>query len=294
MHKGRIVKSLSGFYYVETAEKEMYQTRARGNFRASGITPLVGDWVEFQADNKKEGYIRAMGKRDNSFVRPPIANVDQVWLFFSATEPDLSTTLIDRFLVAIEKENVTPLMFITKMDLLSDEEQTEIRKTTDVYVKMGYKVIILNEYKQESIKEHAAEWLGDNVCVIAGQSGVGKSTFLNSLHPEWKLETGIISAALNRGKHTTRHVELLPFGSGYIADTPGFSQIDITDLTPEGLGYCFPDFMQQGSCKYRGCVHQNEPHCKVKEAVETGDIAAFRYKHYSSFLIEIQQKKRRY
>lgn len=294
MHKGRIVKSLSGFYYVETAEKEMYQTRARGNFRASGITPLVGDWVEFQADNKKEGYIRAMGKRDNSFVRPPIANVDQVWLFFSAAEPDLSTTLIDRFLVAIEKENVTPLMFITKMDLLSDEEQTEIRKTTDVYVKMGYKVIILNEYKQESIKEHAAEWLGDNVCVIAGQSGVGKSTFLNSLHPEWKLETGIISAALNRGKHTTRHVELLPFGSGYIADTPGFSQIDITDLTPEGLGYCFPDFMQQGSCKYRGCVHQNEPHCKVKEAVEIGDIAAFRYKHYSSFLIEIQQKKRRY
>ncbi|WP_408869214.1 ribosome small subunit-dependent GTPase A [Brochothrix campestris] len=294
MYKGRIVKALSGFYYVETAEKELYQTRARGNFRASGITPLVGDWVEFQAENKKEGYILAMGKRDNAFVRPPIANVDQVWLFFSAAEPDLSTTLMDRFLVAIEKEDVTPLIFITKMDLLTAEKQLEIKQTTAVYEKMGYQVIILNDYEPAALTEKAKKLLGHSMCVIAGQSGVGKSTFLNSLHPNWKLETGVISQALNRGKHTTRHVELLPFGAGYIADTPGFSQIDITDLTPEGLGYCFPDFLQQGSCKYRGCVHQNEPHCQVKAAVETGEIAAFRFKHYASFLIEIQQKKRRY
>ncbi|MGG3888999.1 ribosome small subunit-dependent GTPase A [Metabacillus fastidiosus] len=296
MPQGKIVKALSGFYYVKEDENGRFvQCRGRGVFRKNKITPLVGDEVVFQAENDTEGYILEVLERKNELVRPPISNVDQAILVFSAVEPDFSTTLLDRFLVLIEANDIEPMIVISKIDLISSEEvRQEVESFAKDYEKAGYTVLLTSTLDISGV-DKLMPYLEEKISVIAGQSGVGKSSLLNMLRPELSLKTDDISSHLGRGKHTTRHVELIPFGSGFVADTPGFSSLDFIDIEAEELTYCFPEMRKlSADCKFRGCTHVSEPKCAVKLAVEDEEIAQYRYDHYLSFLEEIKDRKPRY
>jgi ribosome biogenesis GTPase len=279
MPEGKIVKALSGFYYV-LHDGVMIQCRGRGVFRKNKITPLVGDEVVFQAENEREGYIMEVKERKNELVRPPIANVDQAILVFSAVEPGFSTVLLDRFLVLVEYNHIKPLICITKMDLTNDNEKQAINEYADHYRNIGYEVLLTSSETEAGI-EGLTPHVEDKISVFAGQSGVGKSYD--------------ISSHLGRGKHTTRHVELIRIGNGLIADTPGFSSLEFTDIEAEELTYCFPEMVRESeNCKFRACLHISEPKCAVKAAVESQTITQYRYQHYVDFLQEIKERKPRY
>lgn len=293
MPNGRIIKALSGFYYVEY-NNEIIQCRGRGVFRKRKITPLVGDEVTFEFDKKEEGYILDIDNRKNELRRPPIANVDQAIIVTSVKEPDLSLNLIDKFLVLVEAKQIEPILFITKMDLLSDDEKQDCFKKLDYYKKIGCQVLYLSKHDQ-NLREQLLPILNHKVSVFAGQSGVGKTTLLNKLIPSLDLETGQISSSLGRGKHTTRHVELIPFEDGLIADTPGFSAIDFSEIELEELPDCFSEFRERRHlCKFRGCHHINEPTCAIKAALQNGEIIEERYENYLQFYEEIKSRKPRY
>ncbi|WP_100330867.1 ribosome small subunit-dependent GTPase A [Bacillus xiapuensis] len=293
MPEGRIVKALSGFYYVLAGDR-LIQCRGRGVFRKQKVSPLVGDYVEYQADNDQEGYILAIHKRKNELIRPPIANVDQAILVFSAVRPDFSTALLDRFLVLIESKHIQPLICITKMDLLSEEHKQNILRFADEYRSFGYKVLLTSTADESSL-DPLRHCLAHKVSVFAGQSGVGKSSLLNALRPELCLKTDEISDSLGRGKHTTRHVELISAEGGLVADTPGFSSLDLTDIEGNDLPFFFPEMVRvSGQCKFRGCLHVNEPKCAVKAAVEHEELPLYRYQHYLQFMEEIKERKPRY
>jgi ribosome biogenesis GTPase / thiamine phosphate phosphatase len=293
MPEGKIIKALSGFYYV-FSEDHIIQCRGRGIFRKNKITPLVGDEVVFQAENDIEGYIMEVKERKNELVRPPIANVDQAILVFSAVEPDFSTSLLDRFLVLIEYNRIRPLICITKMDLTDDDEKKEIEHYAKEYRTAGYNVLLTSSETEEGIKE-LLPFIKGGISVFAGQSGVGKSSLLNVLRPDLSIKTNGISTHLGRGKHTTRHVELIPVENGLVADTPGFSSLEFTDIEPEELTFCFPEIQKLSEkCKFRGCYHVSEPKCAVKKGKESGELPAYRYGHYLEFLQEIKDRKPRY
>ncbi|MGG3466624.1 ribosome small subunit-dependent GTPase A [Neobacillus pocheonensis] len=293
MPEGKIVKALSGFYYVFHND-ELIQCRGRGVFRKNKVTPLVGDEVVFQAENELEGYILEVKERKNELVRPPIANVDQAILVFSAVEPDFSTVLLDRFLVLVEFNHIEPLICITKMDLTSSEQKKLIMDYAAQYQTAGYEVILTSSETETGI-EQLNPHLENKISVFAGQSGVGKSSLLNVLRPDLELKTNDISSHLGRGKHTTRHVELIKIGNGLVADTPGFSSLEFTNIDAEDLTSCFPELQEASeNCKFRGCLHISEPKCGVKQAVESGEIPTYRYEHYVDFLQEIKDRKPRY
>lgn len=293
MPEGKIVKALSGFYYVQH-EEGVTQCRGRGVFRKNKVTPLVGDHVVFQADNPSEGYVLEVLDRKNELVRPPIANVDQAILVFSAVEPNFNPGLLDRFLVLIEFHDIKPIICISKMDLVSDSEREIVEKHANDYRAIGYDVLFTSTSTSESI-DVLKPFLEGHVSVVAGQSGVGKSSLLNVLRPDLALKTSDISSHLGRGKHTTRHVELIEVGSGLVADTPGFSSLDFIDIEVEDLTYCFPELKEASQyCKFRGCTHLSEPKCAVKDAVEEGEITSYRYEHYVQFIEEIRERKPRY
>lgn len=279
------MKALAGFYYVEGDDGHIYQTRARGNFRKKGQTPYVGDIVDFSADEQSEGYILNIYERKNSLVRPPIVNVDQAVVIMSAREPDFNANLLDRFLVLLEQKNMSPIVYISKLDLV--EDQTEIDRFKAIYEKIGYPFI-------DSLEELAA-LLADKLTVFMGQTGVGKSTLLNKIAPELALETGEISDSLGRGRHTTRAVSFYPAFGGKIADTPGFSSLDYEVKEAEALTDCFPEIAaaSQG-CKFRTCTHTHEPDCAVREAVSRSEIAQSRFDNYLQFLSEIQNQRETY
>ncbi|MFP7494129.1 ribosome small subunit-dependent GTPase A [Terribacillus saccharophilus] len=294
MPSGKIMKALSGFYYVLSDDGETYQCRGRGVFRKQKITPLVGDEVEFEAETKQEGYVLDVLPRKNELVRPPIANIDQAIIVTSAAQPDFSTALLDRFLVLVESKHIEPVIFITKMDMLSADQMDKIEAFKADYQRIGYSVEMLSS-KEETNLEQVQLHMKDKISVIAGQSGVGKSSMLNAIDPRLDLETNEISESLGRGRHTTRHVELIPIGGGLVADTPGFSSLEFTELEAEELPSCFPEFRKrEEDCKFRGCMHHKEPKCAVKQAVESGDIPEYRYTHYLQFLEEIKSRKPRY
>ncbi len=284
--KGQIQKALSGFYYIYS-EGEIYQTRARGNFRNRKITPLVGDYVVFESENLTEGYLLEILPRKNKLLRPPVANVDQSVIVISLTEPQFSYFLLDRFLINIEYEDIEPVIYLSKADLSVAPELIEEIATT--YRKIGYTVIISTEEKAMSNLQNL---FPNRLTVFTGQSGAGKSALLNRLMPQLNLETAEISDALGRGRHTTRHVELLPIADGLVADTPGFSAINFSTITERELAKQFPEFVQVSSyCRFRECLHLNEPDCEVKRQVETNDIAKSRYDDYVYFLDEIKNRK---
>ncbi|MBS4198910.1 ribosome small subunit-dependent GTPase A [Bacillus sp. FJAT-49732] len=293
MTEGKIIKALSGFYYV-LSDGKMVQCRGRGVFRKNKITPLVGDNVIFQAENDREGYIMEVKPRKNELVRPPIANIDQAILIFSSTEPEFSPLLLDRFLVNVESNEIQPIICITKADLLAENERTEVNSYLEYYRSIGYEVVLLSAKTEEGINE-LYPLLKSKTSVFAGQSGVGKSSLINALNPELQLKTDEISSHLGRGKHTTRHVELMEVREGLVADTPGFSSLDFTNIEAEDLAYAFPEISEKSEeCKFRGCLHVNEPKCAVKTAVEKNEISRERYDHYLLFLQEIKERKPRY
>ncbi len=291
MPAGKIIKALSGFYYVLDKD-EIIQCRGRGVFRKRNITPLVGDYVEYEADNDKEGYILSIEERKNDLVRPPVANIDQAVLVFSVMEPAFSPGLLDRFLVLIESKYIEPIICLTKMDLA--EDINKLNSFISDYRKIGYTVVETSSETLDGLAE-LKKYLKEKTSVFAGQSGVGKSSLLNAIRPDLELKTDEISNSLGRGKHTTRHVELIPAAGGLVADTPGFSSLDFEGIELEDLSACFPEMTKiSSSCKFRGCLHVNEPKCAVKEAVQQNEIPNYRYEHYLQFFEEIKERKPRY
>lgn len=284
--KGQIRKAISGFYYVH-ADGETYQTRGRGNFRNRKITPLVGDQVLFESENKMDGYLLEVMPRKNQLVRPPVANVDLGVVVTSLVEPNFSYNLLDRFLVTLEYESIEPVIFLTKTDLASNEQQIDEIKQT--YETIGYPVIV-PKYPGDTAE--LIRYFPERLTVFMGQSGAGKSTLLNQISPDLNLETGEISDSLGRGRHTTRHVELLPLYDGLVADTPGFSSIDFLTIETTELPKQFPEFVSASNhCRFRECMHAKEPGCEVKRQVETGEIAQTRYENYLQFLQEVENRK---
>lgn len=293
MPTGQIRKALSGYYYVYD-NNELIQCRGRGVFRNRGESPLVGDIVDYKVEGENDGTIMVIHERKNSLVRPPIANIDQAILVFSVKEPDFNTILLDRFLVVLESFHIEPIICLTKSDLLNEKETATIQEYVRDYEKIGYNVLMT--FKDDPLfDEKITPLLVGKTTVLAGQSGVGKSTLLNTILPSLNLKTGIISDALGRGKHTTRHVELIEVCGGLLADTPGFSSFEFDLMEKEELSSCFPEFVEiQDECKFRGCMHVNEPKCAVKAAIEAGHIQEYRYKHYLQFFNEILERKPRY
>jgi len=266
--EGKIIKIISNDLTVMSNDK-LYVCKPRGKFRKDNLTPLVGDIVEF---DPKNNYIKEIKQRKNSLIRPSVSNIDQVVIITSVKDPDFSSNLLDKLLVVIEYNNIKPIICFTKLDLLNDEN---IKKIIDYYKKIGYEVYLSTEL--DKIKKI----FKNKITVFTGQSGAGKSTLLNKLDKNLNLKTDEISYALGRGKHTTRHVELLNIYEGLVADTPGFSSIDLDSLTNEQIRDAFIEFGH--NCKYRDCMHINEDECEVKKSLDN-NILKSRYENYIKFL----------
>lgn len=273
--EGIIVKNISNDYVVLCKNGE-YTCKPRGKFRNDKITPLVGDTVVIDPDNK---YILDIKPRKNMLIRPSVANIDQALIVTSVKEPDFSTNLLDKLLVVITYNNIEPIICLTKLDLLNDSELKEIKKYIEYYESIGYKVILNTD------KKKLKDILKNKLTVITGQSGAGKSTLLNTLDKNLELKTNEISKALGRGKHTTRHVELYHIYDGLVVDTPGFSAIDLSDIPNIGIRDNMKEMYDNlDDCKYRDCMHIKEDGCAVKKKVETGEILQSRYNNYKSFI----------
>ena len=293
MAKGQIRQSLSGYYDI-FSEGKTYRTRARGNFRKKGQTPLVGDYVEFKADNENEGYVLKILERKNQLVRPPVANVDCAIVVTACVEPDFSSHLLDRQLVMLSENEIVPILYFSKADLMDETTKERMLPVFDYYSKYYRTVVSEKDMADEELVSALLEEAG-NVLVVMGQTGAGKSTLLNRLDPKLKLETGEISKALSRGRHTTRKVSLMDVKGHLIADTPGFSSFELREIEKERLSSLFEDFNEYSpQCRFRGCLHLNEPDCAVKAAVLEGKILESRYENYKLFQKMIQEQKPRY
>lgn len=273
--QGIITKQISNDYTVVTKEK-IKVCKARGKFRKLNITPLVGDKVIIDEEND---YILEVLPRKNSLVRPAIANIDQAIIITSLKKPDFSSNLLDKLLTIIEYNNIKPIIIFTKADLLTEQEFENLNKYINYYKKIGYEVYINNQIDQ--IKTI----FKNKTSVFTGQSGAGKSTLLNKLNIHLNLKTSEISLALNRGKHTTRHSELLKVEGGLVADTPGFSAIEFTGMSKSDIRDNFIEFNNyRHDCKFNNCMHDKEIKCKIKEKVEDGTILKSRYENYLNFI----------
>ncbi len=294
MINGKIIKGIGGFYYVDT-ENGLYECRARGIFRKNKITPLVGDRVSISVvdEENKKGVVEEIEERDTELVRPPIANVDKALIVFAIKNPSPNLSLLDRFIVLAEKENLEIVIVFTKVDLDADGELLEELKS--IYEVSGYKVIPVSNKLKLNI-DKIKEELKENTVVFAGPSGVGKSSLLNEVDKNFELKTGEVSDKIKRGKHTTRHAELLKLEcGGMVADTPGFSSLTLDDTDESELKEYFIEFDKYDDCRFGSrCIHENEPSCAVKEAVENGEISKKRYESYIQLLNEIRSEKRRY
>ena len=282
IRKGRIIKIISNQYTVDT-EEELIICTARGKFRQNNISPVVGDFVQV---NKEEKVIEEILPRQNSLERPVVANVDMALIVASVKKPDLSLSLLDKMLAIVKINNIEPIICFSKLDLLNKEELKDLKNIRQYYVKAGYKVVVNKDIRL--IKK----LIKNKVAVLTGQTGAGKSTLLNNLDKSLNLETKPISEALNRGVHTTRHVELYKIGKGYIVDTPGFSALDFTNVSPEQLKESFNEFKNY-RCGFINCTHDKENKCLVKEAVNLGKIKKSRYENYLKFLGEVYENNRK-
>lgn len=294
MEKGRIIRSLSGYYDIETDKGKIQRTRARGEFRKSGQKPIVGDFVDFESEND-DGLIWKIYPRINALVRPPIANIDIAVIVTALKEPNFAANLLDRQLVALEAAHVKPVIYFSKADLLTDEAYAAITTIAEDYRQIGYTVLLPASNNNVVARQALQSLLDGRVSVFMGQTGAGKSTLLNQLSPKLGLETGIVSKALSRGKHTTRQVTLIKVNDALIADTPGFSSYEVFDFPAEALDDYFPEFVAvRDGCRFRGCLHLNEPACAVKEAVSLGAITESRYNSYKAFYELIKSQKPKY
>lgn len=271
---GKIIKQISNDYTVKV-NNDLYICKARGKFRNLGITPLVGDNVIIDENNN---YILDIQKRKNELIRPSISNIDQAVIVTSVKIPDFSSNLLDKLLTIIEYNNIKPIICFTKLDLIDDNELQHIRKIQDYYRKIGYDVY-------DNTDEKLKEIFKDKITVFAGQSGAGKSSLLNRLDSNLNLEIGEVSIALGRGRHTTRHTELIEVLGGLIADTPGFSALDFKDMTNTDIRDNFIEFNEYKEyCEYKDCMHINESKCGIKENVLNNNILKSRYDNYLKFI----------
>ena len=291
MH-GKIVKGIAGFYYVHVAGSGVYECKAKGIFRKDGIKPLVGDDVEIEVLDERdmEGSIMEILPRKNELVRPAVANIDQALVVFAVTKPAPHLNLLDRFLIMMESRGIPAVLCFNKTDIGSSPQIAELK---EIYAACGYPVVFTSAKAEENI-EPLKKMLRGKTTAIAGPSGVGKSSLINLVQSGVTMETGSVSQKIGRGRHTTRHAELLVIDrDSYIVDTPGFSSLYISDIETDRLKYCFPEFRPyEGKCRFNGCGHTHEPDCAVKEAVEERKIPARRYENYLNLYRELQERKK--
>lgn len=285
--EGTIVKGIGGFYYVEVADV-IYECKARGVFRKNKISPLPGDRVRFTVNEGAENTVDEILPRRNVLVRPPIANIDRLFVVASICEPKPNTLVIDKLIAIAEKNNIEPILVVTKNDLGDSDELINIYKTA------GFETVVTSAETGEGT-ERIKSLLEGHISAFAGNTGVGKSSLLNSIDASLNLETGEISDKLGRGRHTTRHIELFKVCGGYIADTPGFSSIDFQNaekILKEELPYCFREFEDfLGMCKFSTCSHTRDKGCKIVEAVSEGKIHQSRHENYIALYNEVKDLK---
>lgn len=288
MLKGKIVKGIGGFYYVD-ADSVIYECRARGSFRNKNQKPLVGDNVRISLNENAENTIDVIEERKNELVRPPLANLDTLFIVASLVDPKINTLIIDKLIAIAEYKRIEPVLVLTKTDLCSD-----YRQYVDIYEKAGIAVIVCNNVTGEGADKVKAMFDG-KICAFTGNTGVGKSTLLNNIFPELKLQTGQTSKKLGRGRHTTRHCELFKTNNGYIADTPGFSSLDFErceSIMKDDLPYCFREFEPYlGSCKFISCSHTGDKGCAICNAVAEGSISQSRFESYTAMYNDVKDIK---
>ncbi|MDE5932524.1 MAG: ribosome small subunit-dependent GTPase A [Lachnospiraceae bacterium] len=289
---GKIIKGIAGFYYVHIEDKGVYECKARGIFRNQHMKPLVGDnvSVDILDEQEKEGNITEILPRKNELLRPAVANIDQAIVVFAIVKPNPDFGLLDRFLIRMEQQKLTSIICFNKQDIASEEEKEALRRA---YETCGYHVLFLSAYKNEGL-ETLRGLLTGRTTALAGPSGVGKSTLINALAPEAGMETGSISRKIERGRHTTRHSEIIALGDEtYIMDTPGFTSLHISEIMKEELSGYYPEFkLYEPVCRFGGCAHISEPDCGVKEAVEEGKISRVRYENYKVLYQELKDIRR--
>lgn len=289
---GKIIKGIAGFYYVNDGKNRIYECKAKGIFRNRKIKPLVGDNVEFTALDQTagEGNIDAILPRSNALIRPAVANVDQAMVIFALTRPAPNLNLLDRFLVMMGRQEIPVVLCFNKADLGDEQLMDRYRS---IYEAAGYQVRFISIYDDAGPGE-LKEMLRGKTTVLAGPSGVGKSSLTNWIQPQAEMETGDISRKIERGKHTTRHSELfLVEENTYMMDTPGFSSMFIEDLEAQELKEYFPEFEQfEEGCKFLGCVHVGERVCGVKNALKQGELSPSRYENYLLMYEELKNKRR--
>lgn len=293
--QGKILKGISGFYYVHIIGSGIYECKAKGVFRQQGIKPLVGDLVEIDIidEVEKKGNIISIRPRRNALIRPAVANVDMALIVFAAATPDPNFNLLDRFLVLMARQNVPVCICFNKSDLVSEE----VKQTyAAAYEACGYPVEFISVRRDEGI-DRLMELLRGRTTTIAGPSGAGKSSLINRLQPQVQMETGAVSRKIGRGKQTTRHTQLIHIeGNSYIMDTPGFSSLYLTGMDKEELQQYYTEFAHyEPYCRFQGCSHISEPDCGVKQALAQGQISQLRYDNYVQLYTELkEQEKNRY
>ena len=290
--QGKIIKGIAGFYYIYAEDGNIYECKAKGIFRKDNFKPLVGDNVEITVLNEeeKEGSVTSILPRRNSLIRPAVANVDQAFLIFAMENPKPNFLLLDRFLIMMEQQEIPVVICFNKKDV---GEKKEMEKLYEIYTGCGYRVVLSSTYEGEGMDE-IREILKGKTTVVAGPSGVGKSSITNCMQGEVQMETGEISKKLKRGKHTTRHSQVIPVEKNtFLVDTPGFSSLYLTDIKEEELRDYFPEFvMYEPQCRFQGCMHIHEPGCAVKEALSEGKISQQRYDNYLALYEELKEKRR--
>ena len=290
--QGKIVKGIAGFYYVHVVESGLYECQAKGIFRKEKLKPLVGDMVEIDIldETEKKGNIVKILERKNELIRPAVANIDQALVVFAVTKPKPHFNLLDRFLIMMESKDIPVILCFNKKDIATEPEIQELK---EIYAACGYQMIFTSALEEDNVDE-VKQLLRGKTTAIAGPSGVGKSSLINIFQPDAKMETGSISEKIERGRHTTRHSELIWIEENtYIMDTPGFSSLYTNEFEKEELKYYFREFEQyEGQCKFLGCDHIHEPGCRVKQALEEGGIHPVRYQNYLEMYQELKDKRR--
>ena len=290
--QGKIIKGIAGFYYIYAEDGNIYECKAKGIFRKDNFKPLVGDNVEITVLNEeeKEGSVTSILPRRNSLIRPAVANVDQAFLIFATENPKPNFLLLDRFLIMMKQQEIPAVICFNKKDV---GEKEEMEKLYEIYTGCGYRVVLSSTYEGEGMDE-IHEILKGKTTVVAGPSGVGKSSITNCMQGEVQMETGEISKKLKRGKHTTRHSQVIPVEKNtFLVDTPGFSSLYLTDMKEEELRDYFPEFvMYEPQCRFQGCMHIHEPGCAVKKALSEGKISQQRYDNYLALYEELKEKRR--
>lgn len=292
MMQGKIIKGIAGFYYVHVVHSGIYECKAKGIFRNKKVKPLVGDNVEIDIIDEINhiGNIIEIAERTNELIRPAVANINQSLVVFAVMKPNPNINLLDRFLVMMERQNIPVIICFNKTDLANEDDIISLK---DIYVSAGYHVIFTSTINGNGVDD-VKRMLKGKTTALAGPSGVGKSSMLNAIIPDANSETGGISEKIGRGKNTTRHTEIFNLEDDtYIMDTPGFTSLYSNDFEKEFLKDYFPEFREyEGKCRFSGCVHENEPDCAVKEALNAGIINKSRYDNYLIMLDEIKNRKK--